>query len=98
MEPSSSSTTASYNHAEIRAELERRGRRFRTHSDTEVVLIGYQEWGAAILDRMIGMWGFAIYDRRRQELFLARDRLGKKQLYYAKTRATSHLAPRWGSS
>lgn len=79
-----------YNHAEIRAELERRGRRFRTHSDTEVVLIGYQEWGAAILDRMIGMWGFAIYDRRRQELFLARDRLGKKQLYYAKT--SSHFA------
>ena len=74
-----------YNYREIRSSLESLGHPFRTVSDTEVVLIGYREWGPGVLDRMIGMWGVAIYDTRRQELFLARDRLGKKQIYYGMT-------------
>ncbi|MBF0368095.1 MAG: asparagine synthase (glutamine-hydrolyzing) [Magnetococcales bacterium] len=71
-----------YNFRQIRAELQSLGRAFRTDCDTEVVLEGYGVWGAGVLDRMIGMWGLAIYDRRSKELFLARDRLGKKQIYY----------------
>lgn len=72
-----------YNYREIRAELERSGYVFSTSSDTEVVLAGYQRWGPDVLARMNGMWGFAIYDREKRELFLSRDRLGKKQIYYA---------------
>ena len=72
-----------YNYAEVRKELVEKGRRFSTHSDTEVLLQGYQEWGPAVLDRLVGMWGVAIFDRQTRELFLARDRIGKKQLYYA---------------
>ncbi len=72
-----------YNYQNVRQELEGLGRRFSTHSDTEVVLVGYQQWGAAVLDRLVGMWGLAIYDRASRELFLARDRLGKKQIYYS---------------
>ena len=72
-----------YNHAEIRAELQARGHRFQTdHSDTEVLLEGYRAWGGKILDRLNGMFAFAIYDRERGQLFLARDRFGKKPLYY----------------
>jgi asparagine synthase (glutamine-hydrolysing) len=71
-----------YNFRRLRAELEAFGYSFKTDSDTEVVVTGFEHWGAAVLDRMIGMWGLAIYDRNRRELFLARDRLGKKQLYY----------------
>lgn len=74
-----------YNYREIRSSLESLGHVFRSTSDTEVVLIGYREWGRRLLDRMIGMWGVAIYDTQRQELFLARDRLGKKQIYYGIT-------------
>ncbi len=74
-----------YNYREIRRCLESLGHTFRTNSDTEVILIGYREWGPRVLDRMIGMWGLAIYDTLRRELFLARDRLGKKQLYYGIT-------------
>ncbi len=74
-----------YNYREIRDALVSSGRTFRTRSDTEVVLEGYQEWGPAVLERMLGMWGLAIYDTTKRELFLARDRLGKKQIYYALT-------------
>lgn len=74
-----------YNYREIRRSLESLGNVFRTNSDTEVVLLGYREWGASVLDRMVGMWGLAIYDTQRRELFLARDRLGKKQIYYGVT-------------
>ena len=72
-----------YNHAELRPELERLGHRFKTdHSDTEVLLHGYRQWGADLLNRLNGMWAFAIYDRVKQEIFLSRDRFGKKPLFY----------------
>lgn len=74
-----------YNFREVRAELEAAGCRFRTHSDTEVILVGYSLWGARCLDRLRGMFTFAILDRRERALFVARDRLGVKPLYYADT-------------
>ena len=72
-----------YNHRELRPLLEGRGHRFRTSSDTETILHAYEEFGPACLDRLEGMFAFAIYDQRRGELFAARDRLGKKPFFYA---------------
>lgn len=72
-----------YNFAELRRDLERTGVRFRSRGDTEVLLRGYGKLGADILPRLRGMYGFAIYDARRREVLLARDRLGIKPLYYA---------------
>jgi len=72
-----------YNFQELRRELERAGSRFRSGSDTEVVLEGYAQLGEAILGRLRGMFAFAIWDARDRTLLLARDRLGKKPLYYA---------------
>jgi asparagine synthase (glutamine-hydrolysing) len=72
-----------YNYREVREELRALGHRFSTSSDTEVILAGYRQWGPEVLSRMNGMWGMAVYDRRKKELFLSRDRLGKKQIYYA---------------
>ena len=63
-------------------ELRRRGHCFAGHSDTEFILHGYEEWGEAILDRLRGMFAIAIFDLRREELLLARDRLGEKPLFY----------------
>jgi asparagine synthase (glutamine-hydrolysing) len=71
-----------YNFQELRLELEARGHHFRSKTDAEVVLYAYVEWGEKALDRFNGMFAFAIWDRRRQELFLARDRYGVKPLYY----------------
>ncbi|WP_414902666.1 asparagine synthase (glutamine-hydrolyzing) [Sphingomonas flavalba] len=71
-----------YNHAELRAELERRGHGFRTASDSEVILAGWREWGAECLDHFNGVFAFALHDAARQSLFLARDRLGVKPLHY----------------
>jgi asparagine synthase (glutamine-hydrolysing) len=72
-----------YNHSELRAELLALGHSFQTdHSDTEVLLEGYRAWGKGMLDRLNGMFAFAIYDRERGQLFLARDRFGKKPLYW----------------
>ncbi|MEV4109946.1 asparagine synthase (glutamine-hydrolyzing) [Nonomuraea sp. NPDC049695] len=71
-----------YNFGELRAELAARGHRFRTRSDTEVVLRGYLEWGEAVADRLNGMYAFALWDERSQELLLIRDRMGIKPLYY----------------
>jgi asparagine synthase (glutamine-hydrolysing) len=72
-----------YNHVALRSELETRGHRFKTdHSDTEVLLYGYREWGPGLLKKLNGMWSFAIYDRAKNEVFLSRDRFGKKPLFY----------------
>lgn len=72
-----------YNHVELRAELKAAGCEFVTdHSDTEVLLHGYRQWGEAFVERLNGMWAFALYDRDRQQLFISRDRFGKKPLYY----------------
>ncbi len=71
-----------YNFAEIRAELRALGHAFRTAGDTETILLGYRQWGPAILDRLNGMFAFAIHDARTSSLFLARDRFGVKPLHY----------------
>ncbi|MBB5687389.1 XrtA/PEP-CTERM system amidotransferase [Sphingobium boeckii] len=73
-----------YNFAEVRAELERLGHVFRTHSDTEVILHGWRQWGVDCLSRFHGMFAFALFDAHKQSLFLARDRLGVKPLHYAR--------------
>jgi asparagine synthase (glutamine-hydrolysing) len=72
-----------YNYIELRDELAGRGCRFRTMSDTEVLLHGYRHWGDQLPSKLRGMFVFAIADRRRQELFVARDRFGEKPLLYA---------------
>ena len=72
-----------YNFLEVRAELEALGHAFHTHSDTEVILQAWQRWGPDCLPRLNGMFTFAIHDARRGGLFLARDRLGVKPLFYA---------------
>ena len=72
-----------YNFRELRAELELLGHGFCSHTDTEVVLHAYLEWGKDCVKRFNGMFGLAIWDRRCGELFLARDRYGIKPLYYA---------------
>ena len=72
-----------YNHAELRAELVSKGHLFRTdHSDTEVLVHGYEEWQKELPARLNGMFSFAIYDKARWRLFMAKDRFGKKPLYY----------------
>lgn len=71
-----------YNHPDLRPELERRGHRYRTRCDTETILHLYQEAGSQAVSQLRGMFAFAIWDSRREELFLARDRLGVKPLYY----------------
>ncbi|GAB3629049.1 asparagine synthase (glutamine-hydrolyzing) [Pandoraea terrae] len=81
-----------FNYVELREELTRYGYRFRSHSDTEVLLAGYDRWGAGLLDRCNGMWSMAIYDREKHTLFLARDRFGVKPLYYRVTNDGASLA------
>jgi len=72
-----------YNHLDLRRELQDAGHRFHTHhSDTEVLLHGYRQWGGKLPERMNGMWAFAIYDKARGEVFFSRDRFGKKPLFY----------------
>jgi len=74
-----------YNFRELRAELKGRGHRFESLSDTEVVLRAYLEWGEGFVERLNGMYAFAVWDLTTQELLLVRDRMGVKPLYYYET-------------
>ncbi len=71
-----------YNYLEIKEELKQKGYQFKTQSDTEVILISYKEWGAACLQKFVGMWAFVIWDNQKKELFASRDRFGIKPFYY----------------
>ena len=68
-----------YNYRDLRAELEAQGWQFQTNSDTEVLLTGYLAWGEGVLDRLRGMFAFAIWNRATRELFCARDFFGIKK-------------------
>jgi asparagine synthase (glutamine-hydrolysing) len=74
-----------YNFHELQRELETRGHVFKTRSDTEAVVHAFEEWGAACVEHLRGMFAFAVWDGRARELFVARDRVGKKPLYYTVT-------------
>ncbi len=74
-----------YNYRELRQELTAKGHIFRTNSDSEVLLTAFVEWGAGCLHRLVGMFAFAVWNPADQRLFLARDRMGKKPLYYSRT-------------
>jgi asparagine synthase (glutamine-hydrolysing) len=74
-----------YNHADFRESLESRGHRYETHCDTETILHLYEEHGQNCVEHLRGMFAFAIWDQQKRELFVARDRLGVKPLYYAQT-------------
>ena len=71
-----------YNHEDLRRDLTARGHRFATRADTEVLVHGWEEWGADLVHDLRGMFAFAVHDRRRRRLLLARDRLGIKPVYY----------------
>lgn len=71
-----------YNYRHLRSELIKRQHQFKGHSDTEVLVHGYEEWGTALVDRLEGMFAFGIWDEKNQQLVLGRDRLGIKPLYY----------------
>jgi len=71
-----------YNYMELRKELEEKGHIFKSNTDTEVIIHSYEEWGTECVEKFNGMWAFAIYDKRKNILFLSRDRFGIKPLYY----------------
>src|SRR5713226_7376454 len=71
-----------YNYLELKSELEKRGHRFRTRSDTEVIVHGYKEWGTEVFNHLNGMFGLAIWDVAKRRLVVARDAMGIKLIYY----------------
>ena len=71
-----------YNYLELKNELKKFGHKFKSNSDTEVILHAYEQWGEKCLDKFNGAWAFAIWNRRKKELFCSRDRLGIKPFYY----------------
>ena len=71
-----------YNVSELRKQLEMAGHQFEGHSDTEVLLHSYAQWGEQCLERLNGIYAFGIWERRKRRLFLARDRMGVKPLFY----------------
>ncbi len=71
-----------YNHVELRQLLESKGHRFRSRTDTEMIVHAYEEWGPGCVERFNGMWAFAVWDQRSRELFCSRDRFGAKPFYY----------------
>src|SRR5688572_22999231 len=81
-----------FNHRELRSTLEAKGHRFRTASDTETIIHAYEQFGSSCVERFDGMFAFAIYDGRRQELFAARDRLGEKPFFYSVFNGMLHFA------
>jgi asparagine synthase (glutamine-hydrolysing) len=81
-----------YNFTELREELSAKGAKFRSHSDTEVILAAYSEWGMDCLSRLNGMFAFALYDARCRKIFLARDRVGEKPLFYHYENGTLRFA------
>ncbi|HET7224190.1 MAG TPA: asparagine synthase (glutamine-hydrolyzing) [Candidatus Eisenbacteria bacterium] len=74
-----------YNHTALRRTLEQAGHRYHTHSDTESIVHGYEQWGEDVVTRLRGMFAFALWDRGRRRLLLARDRIGIKPLYWTRT-------------
>jgi asparagine synthase (glutamine-hydrolysing) len=85
------STCDVFNHPELRHELEERGHIFRTRCHAEVLVHGYEEWGAGLLQRLDGQFAFAIYDRNTETVFLARDRFGVRPLFYAQRNGDLHF-------
>lgn len=81
-----------YNFPELRPELEAKGHRFATHTDTETIVHLYEEFGAECVQKLRGMFAFALWDDKRQKLLIARDRLGKKPLHYALHRGKLYFA------
>ncbi len=81
-----------YNFIELREELKRKGHRFKTASDTEVIVHAYEEWGTECVTRFNGIFAFALWDREKKNLFLARDHLGVKPLYYAEVNGNLYFA------
>jgi len=72
-----------YNYIELREELRKSGYQFQTTSDTEVIIRAYEKWGVDCQNKLNGMWAFALWDEKKQQLFISRDRLGEKPLYYS---------------
>ena len=82
-----------YNYRDLRSELAAKGHQFRTQTDTEVLLTAWQQWGEAALPRLNGMFAFALWDDQERSLFLVRDRVGIKPLYYAMKGGQDARAP-----
>ena len=81
-----------YNYRDLRASLKLRGYKFKTNSDTEVILSGYDSYGLNFFKMMKGMWALAIYDKSKDEIILSRDRFGEKPLYYFKDKKNLYFA------